>query len=365
MRALCDWFRKVETPPYVVEFQVPTQFDSATVDLGQFKGLLYLQVLVKGLDLRLLTFWTSQQAYLPVQALFPTRIGLASGTAPSWEGFHREARGRKVVSWWTIVTAGWAAIATFFVILGYSEKLRDAFAWIIAPPQLVAFGPPLPVEVVVGEAFDIDFKVRNVSSLGISSIHFDSEQFLDSGNTVAPAHGLELLHLADARFAAMKPNDEKSFKLFGKALQAGTYEVIVKGDSHSGIWSKPISVSGVVRVWKPLDFGERRLGDNQLRECAVVVKFFVGRPQAKVDIQANLAGEAGVTFENQLQFPNSSTGRVGHIDTPGKENTFLRWQAENLLDAKKSYEVILRLKSQTDRTSQEWEGIVKKIEFRF
>lgn len=363
--ALRDWWQKVESVPYVAEYQVASQFDHTTIKIPDFKGLLYFQILTGSHRCRLLTFWKDQQAYLAVKDLFPVRIDLGANVAPTWVGIHRDAKGPTSVVWRKYLTTGWAVIATLFVILGYFEKFRDTFAWIIVPVKAEMIGPQKPIDLLVGERFEAVFEVKNINSFGNCNAKFNGAKLEAIQGSLAD--GLRVDPHTTAVFPIIKPGEKQSFKVTGKAVKAGDYRILVEGTAKSGyIQPSSISLSSsrMIKVWYPIAIGQRRVGKNDQKSCDAEIELLVGRKfPPGLEIEAKLERVPGIKLKG-VRFPRVSKFDVYYNNAVGEEVALLVWQS-SFVEPMKSLSFTLMLKSEKDRTQQDWENVLKQIQFEF
>lgn len=157
-----------ETTPQAVIFSTPTDFEYTKIDVGTYKGLLYMEVLgaTAGNNGRILTVWRSRSAYEAAKPRFLSGANLEEARV-LFEGFHLDTCLANK-SWWRRLTLSqiWAGIATIFLALGYVGQIRDASGWLFGPPKIERSVPPVPIDVLLGERFKCEVAARNIRSLG-------------------------------------------------------------------------------------------------------------------------------------------------------------------------------------------------------
>jgi hypothetical protein len=352
LRSINAYLAKTEAPPYLVEFSVDRRFDPTKIDLKQLRGLIYLQILAGDDANRLLLFWKNQESYAAIEPLVVSRVHLPEGSSPAWRGFHQDMRGPKPIPWTTL----WAFVATAFVVLGYGEQVFDLYKQAFARPVTKVSPPQALVELAEGESLDVAFEVRNDSPLSTSSVT------LEPTPQITPSSGLSGSSLTQAVFPAMKPADKVPFRTTIKADKAGEYELVVRGAAKSGFTSAPTQGSLRVKVWPPLEFTNRAVGNNDEKSCNVSMDLIVGRAHSKWSIRATLLDESGVSFDS-LSYPHNPQGRPNNSD-PSSDGAraWITWTSTLTPDdAKKTLKVIFFLKCTTNKSKLQWDAIADKI----
>jgi hypothetical protein len=362
---LREWWGQRDSVPYVAEFAIQPRFDLATVKPADWKGLLYAQVLVGEKECRLLTFWTDQRDFAVIKEVFPARLGLTGDAAqPAWAGFHRDAKRPSTPHWRASLTTIWAAVATLFVVLGYFDKLRDAFAWMVVPPKAVIAEATRPADVLIGEEFEVPFEVHNVRSLGTCNVHFDAPRFEPLEGS--PANGLELAHPV-ADYPSLKSGDKQVVKVSGKAVKAGDYRITLTGVSRSGFLfpAAPLTSEQTVNVWLPWRVGERRLAKLDKHYCVAEVDLWVGRTfPGGLEALARLARLPGVRFQVVISPRVSRADPAQEFGRKGAEVAMLRWWFGSL-EGLKRVPFSLELGSDDERTPENWRQVIQQIDFDF
>jgi hypothetical protein len=365
LERLRDLWRQECSVPYVAEYLIDLQFDLEKVRLN-CKGLLYVQVLVNDAQCRLLTFWSNQQSFLAAKDVFPKRVGLDPAQAPIWQGLHRDAKGPRAVFWKTWLTALWAAVATFFLILGYFDKLKDTFVdWFL--PARAAFSLPDKTETdaLVGDDFDVDFEIYNRRSLGTCDVHLEQAQIEPSPGS--PSTGLGGVHLSRNDFGGLKASEKQTARVSGKAERAGVYGIKLTGNSKSGLLFPPTELEPQTRtlhVWRAWQLGERKITQQDKRYCIMEFDLHVGKTMPGLKAIATLKKRPGYRFGTVISQFVQDQSDPEEYGGKGSEVSELRWQFGPLEKFKK-IPFKLELDSENvDRALEDWKREIELIDIQ-
>ena len=355
-----------ELTPHAVLFSVPTAFRYEKVEVGTYRGLLYMEALGSGSkqEGRLLTIWRDNTAYQAAQPRFLHDTGLTSNDAV-WEGFHLDTCLAKR-RWWRrlTLTQVWAGLATLFLLLGYAQQARDACGWLVGPPAIEPSIESAPINILAGEPFKFTVAVRNTRALGDCFIEF-LDQSVDSSDALA----LDPLSLRS--FPAVKPNGEAVLPVSGKAKQEGEFNVIVKGRATAGlIWSERTFESPrKVKVWRPVAIGPRRVKHTTKdgKSCEAEFKLLVGRHfPVGLEAEAKLERVPNVCFVG-VRFPDMHSASPPHETMrPGHEVATLEWRTRELAPmCVAPFTLLLKNVGSQNKTREQWEAIVESIQCTF
>jgi hypothetical protein len=361
IRRLWAWCRGYASVPFLAEFLVDPAIDLSGLKAKDWKGLLYAQVLVGEQECRLLTFWEDHRMYAAAAGSFGRKVAECSGAAASLSrtGLHRDAKGTAVWSWKLIIATGWAAVATFFVILGYLTQLRDFAASFVVPANVEIPTSSTGYDYTVGDAMELTFLIHNKQPLGSSDVYLNPNAVIEEMEN-SPPDGVRLGPISITDFPGIKSGGSESAKVNGKALKPGRYRVTVNGHSHSGYVFRDRDLSGYreVTIWPTWGVDHKRVGERcDKRFCVVDADVLVGRDTA-LEVEAAVIGSSTVEFLEVI-----SSLVVARQKPPPPRRTIHWWFKK--LEAKKRYPFKLELSSSADLARGEWETLIKQLQFDF
>jgi hypothetical protein len=347
-----------ELTPYVVMLATPCSFNSDELKVDDWRGLLFVEFLGSGAgrDGCIVATWRDRAAYEAAEPRFLTAVHLAAGR-PAWKGFHLGTRqagkgrfGRPTVA------QLWAGVATFFLALGYLEKLREDSGWLFGPPACDVDDRE-PIDVLLNGPIVFDLQARNLRKLGECSIRF-------TGLSVEPPGALELVPLRVRFYPSVKSGEGVRLNVSGKAVRPGEHKVIITGEAEAGLFPSNRRFDGtvVVRVWPEWEVSAgRRL---EVREggksCVAGFKFKVGGQFDDGFVaQAKLVRVAEVVIA-AVGFPN-----VYEVNFPpvqkraGFELATVEWKTSRI-PPWSEIPFTLILKADRPRSRDDWEEVVSQ-----
>lgn len=351
-----------ELTPHVAIFTTPANFDHEKIRVGEFKGLVYIEVLGASDQGRLVAIWRDEQAYKAAAARFLHRVGLDQ-VAPMWEGFQLAIL-TPLKGFLTLLTPArlLAGISTLALVLGNFSTIRDIVSSAIFPPSIQASLQPTSADVVEDDPYRTEASIRNTRSLGNCSIDF-------AELSVTPANGIEMNPLQDALYSSVKPNERVPLSLTGKALHAGTYSLTVKGTAKAGwFWKteRPFEASAQVTVWRPYVLSPHRdkhvNTNGQLRTAVFELK--VGRRYPSgLRAKAVLEPTAGIRFTS-VGFPGTPNWPppTENWSEKGKEIATIEWRTPDLPGLHVvQFNLLLESVGDVGKSDNDWEKIVQNV----
>lgn len=364
-----NWMCSLESNPFVVIFSIDPGFDIAKIEFGKTTGLLYVQAIIgnQGSSF-LVTYWKDEPAYQANKFLFPARVGIEP--SPHWIGLHRDSMapsqgwsGFFKKHWGKVAWVGWV-LAAVFLFVTYVEKARDFQAWVLSTPNMDVSTAPKPTDVLEGTRFEVEFGVRNIAPRGESSVTFRKVKVeTTDGN---PTEGVILDPLNGVSFSGVKPDVKDVFKVSGKAVKPGDYRITVEGEASAGLFggTETVSISAEVKVWRPVEIGQRKLGQTREDYCEMEFEFRPGKQfPAGLEFEAVLKRKPGIRFD-AVRFPGDPLYDSQFNDTKGAEVASIKWKSRSI-EAMTPFHFTLTVDSDQKRTPEEWDRVLKDVQISF
>jgi hypothetical protein len=354
--------------PFTVLYTVGASFDYLAIKTDEYRGLLFIEVVVDVSDavLQLITVWQSQDAYRAISPTFFLRSGLSTAAATvSSQGLLGDTLKAKK-PWWSRYlprTWGWtvAAITFGFLALSWVRTIVDASGWLFGSPDVETVTASQPIDVLVGEPIKFTMGVRNVQKIGDCYFHFGELKEEPSGL-------LNLDKLAVTSYSAVPANGQVDVPISGKAATAGDCNVTLIGVATSGLLkrSRPILSTFPVRVWRPVKEGHRVIRIANPKYCEMEIDLLVGKRFALgMEAEATLEKTRGVKILG-VRSPGTQKMESDHNwSTPGKEVARLVWRTGELEAFRTVQFVVFFGADGRDLTKDEWEPVVQNTQFAF
>lgn len=359
--------------PYVAEFRVKYDLNTKDLDQREFRGLLFVQLLVKDSNspARLISYWLDKEAFDQNKTAFGQAVlkpATPSDNKVEWEGRYENTlvdaipRGwKRVVPW---LSGLWFSLSwTLAFIVGVfahgiwlnetTRKFKEAFA----TPDFELVSVERTKKVLVDRDLDLQIEVRNLSPYVKADITVD-EVILE--NEMRNQAGIHLDPIVGGRFSSLEPSKKESFRITGFAEKSGKYIIKLTATAKAGELKEtqvPKTFTFPVEVWSDFEAGKRRIVRSDEKTCTIRLELLAGKRFEKgVRITAKLEREPEILFED----PGPGL-RVTRVMDAGEEVTRRIWRSAIPVGPVERFSEAINLRSTKSISRDRWEDVAKKM----
>lgn len=346
---------------FIAELSVSAPLQSSAKALARWPGLKSLTcvVHVDGKTCKVVSAWLTKRHYDAAEA--PFIESLAAGAEQIWSGFRlSQAKADADKTLWEQLKTGYVYLVTVVAVLGTLAALSDYYASLWGEPVVQLVGD---VELDLLEESDAEIAVAS-SNVGTHEAHVVWTSARASNERIALSRNLHKESIVHPKIAV---GSSETMKLPIRTSTAGTFEITLAGAARSGLFRSSQSLSRTIgiRVWQALEIHEplslRDMEHDRHAECLLRVDTGVARADG-VAVTAQLERASGVSFMGVIG-PSADQKRDANADL-NAEVAKLEWRT-NPLEALKSHQISVHLKSEVPRTEKQWEETCRAIQLQY
>jgi hypothetical protein len=384
---------KLDEPPFVVDFDVPLDYQITDSLTKRFKGLLCQQLARDDSRAVLTTYWKNSGTYSSYVTDFAQALNPSS---PPWAKPVGQLQGinSPPPAFWSRVTWKWIIVTSVAIfggaaaLIGNFQGISDGVATLAEHPRTRLFMTREEVDVMAKDEFEAEGELRNVCDWVDCTVDVNGFRAMEATQCTkdkdkwppAEQSGLKIQQATSNVVAGIKPGATERVKITGRAEKPGTYCLMFDAQTRKRTFFREgyfeLGREFRVKVWPRTTVANKRLtlliqgGKRAEMEC----EFMIGDEYAKgFRVEARLDKSKvdpptkkkwrDIVFHTPPRFPNDPDAQTG--DTKNIENFVqLKWQAEGVVPHKRYlFWVFLEISAALDEA--EWRAAIDKVEIIF